>query len=365
MGRGPRLFFREAENMARKVVSTDSPARKLWLAYFALVLSLLLVPLSGLALEECGIEHDPASKEDEELLEMLKNDPFAQAFGADMRALEEVVAEGERQERYARAWSNELCRPFVVRRDRYEADVARHNSRCNREISDQDSYQSCVRSMKELNRRKVALDAEWRRVESGQNRINSWAAEIVAKGKRPREHARFLLDPSNLDYALWLYATTMRREAPSDCAAMTKIMGALGRKVDSVAALVGWAGAIIGRTGNPFAYSSDRPEVALGSRGFKSEYADESNQVRHFVAYFSLGVKTPTMRLREFIASCRDQACEGSLCRSFLAMFGRGEECSLPDYKLGLVAAELGHRVAQDPRLMKNLEGYVFGAACR
>ena len=70
------------------------------------------------------------------------------------------------------------------------------------------------------------------------------------------------------------------------------------------------------------------------------------------------------MRLREFVVNCRDQACEGSLCREFLEEFAQ-EECSLPDYKLGIVAAELGNRIGQNPSLMKTLEGYVFGAACR
>lgn len=326
-------------------------------------LGLLITFLSGnsMALEECGFERDSTAKENEELLEQLRNDPFAEAFSGYIRAIEGIMAEAAEQEKSVENWSRDVCLPYVARRNQYERDVANHNSRCSGEIADQYTYDSCLDGVDDLNRRKASLDAEVGRVNGEQERLSNWAIEIIAKGKKPREEARFILDEGNLDDALWLFAEKMRREAPSDCAAMSKIIGALGRKVDSVKELVGWAGAIIGGAGNTFAYSSDRPEIYFGSSGFKSDYSDDGNQVRHFVAYFSLGVKTPTMRLREIIANCRDMACDGLICKRFLA-----EECSTADYKLGIVAAELGNRVDNEPSLIKrNLEGYVFGAACQ
>ncbi|MBI4232322.1 hypothetical protein HY605_03760 [Candidatus Peregrinibacteria bacterium] len=333
----------------------------LLLGVWCLGLAIVFSPESSMALEECEFERDSTAKENEELLEQLRNDPFTEAFSGYIRAIEEVMSEADKQEKDVQNWSRDICRPYVVRRNQYEIDVANHNSRCAGEIADQYTYDSCLEGLNDLNRSKASLDVEVNRVNSKQEYLNNWASEIVAKGKKPREEARFILDKRNLDDALWLFAERMRREAPSDCAAMSKIIGALGRKVNSVGELTGWAGAIIGRAGNIFAYTSDRPEIEFGSSGFKPDYSDQGNQVRHFVAYFTLGVKTPTMRLREIIANCRDMACDGLICKRFLA-----EECSTADYKLGIVAAELGNSVENEPSLMeRNLEGYVFGAACR
>lgn len=135
-------------------------------------------------------------------------------------------------------------------------------------------------------------------------------------------------------------ALELKREERSDCHAMAQIYNEFAYAVafDS-RTLVNYAREILGNENSP-------SYVRFSASGFRPQYQDPSNQVRHFATYFHLGVTFSSARLGKVIANLID----------------RFEPA---DIKLGKAASALGSQTKARPRQMAYLGEAIRSQVCR
>ena len=154
-------------------------------------------------------------------------------------------------------------------------------------------------------------------------------------------------------------ALELRESEPSDCEAMAQILNELSRAVGfNSNTLVSYAGKVLANgialrlrfvptlhtivpaAGQHFA-------VDFGDDGFRPEYRDGSNQVRHFIAYLSVGIAYPN---------------DSGVRAGFLAELRDHGEAA--DIALGNLAAALGRQAAGSVHVMENIGRAVRSQVC-
>lgn len=130
---------------------------------------------------------------------------------------------------------------------------------------------------------------------------------------------------------------------------MAQLLGALGRRVDGD---VRQMRTVAGRS---FANAAPEGAAEFHQSGFRAPFVDpnpaSNNQVRHFVAYFVVGMVAANTVAGDIGVMTQLAALE--------------EQNQLQDYALGVVAAELGIDVGRSPALLKELESRVLASTCR
>lgn len=151
-------------------------------------------------------------------------------------------------------------------------------------------------------------------------------------------------------------AVELRRSEASDCQAMTQIFNEFSRAAEfKVGKVVQYAGQVLSngivlrrggvhKTLVPLV--SENYAVVFKDSGFLPQYRDDSNQVRHFVAYFAVGAKYDLPTATAFLAEIRDS--------------GQQE-----DIDLGNIASALGRQAAGSVHSMKNLGRALNSQVCR
>lgn len=150
-------------------------------------------------------------------------------------------------------------------------------------------------------------------------------------------------------------------ENASDCRAMSRILNEFSRAVGfNSEQLASYAGKILSNgvrlsfktlvspVSEGYNYS-----VVFGDTGFRPQYQQDiqhpnkGNQVRHFVAYFTVGIKYANLPLEY---------------ASFLAELREKNEQS--DIDLGIAAAALGRQAAGAPHMMENIGTSIRSQVC-
>ena len=151
-------------------------------------------------------------------------------------------------------------------------------------------------------------------------------------------------------------ALELRRSEGSDCEAMAQIFNEFSRAAGfEVGEVVQYAGQVLSngivlrlhgvhRTLVPPV--SANYAVVFGDSGFRPQYQDNSNQVRHFTAYFAIGAKYDWPTVSAFLAEIRDS----------------GEQ---QDIDLGNLAAALGRQAAGSQRSVENIGRAIRSQVCR
>jgi hypothetical protein len=144
-----------------------------------------------------------------------------------------------------------------------------------------------------------------------------------------------------------------KSEQASDCRAMSRTLNEFSRSVGfNGNNLVSYAGKILSNGIKYKSYALVSPvsadydyAVSFADVGFRSQYRDGSNQVRHFVGYFSAGIHFDYPILTAILAELRDE----------------GEP---KDIALGNVAAALGRQAAGSEHMMENIGEAIRSQIC-
>lgn len=278
-------------------------------------------------------------------MERLQIDPFRPVLEIYAKDLREAVNDHEGWSEQMHLWYTEQCLPAVAAGKAYQA-------KCTGALSPE-AIGPCRAKLAEA----AALNAK---VRDGFEAL----AVVLRRLKRAVNRAKDVLDPRNSEAMFRRLAELYRQKLP-DCEAMSRLMGALGKRIDgdvrlftTIAARVLTSGVqqIVPYTNIPLVIEAPSPQgwVHFGQHGFGFTYLDpdpnSQHQVNHFVAYFVVGARSHTdpaadQFLREGIAFIREQG-------------------QAADYRLGIVAAELGARIAAQPHLMNDLERLTREAVC-
>lgn len=311
---------------------------------------------------ECEIELHPIWEEGDQLLQAIKDDPFAEGLQTFSHDLETLKEELQGWIDRAQTFRDEQCLPSVRDRDNFEQAVVEHNGRCPETAWDPTIVAGCQQSVDRLTDWKRQVDEERDAVKAASDALNVDGKSLFEREVKAVERAKSMLDPANMEEAFWLFAQRKQRDETS-CEALAQLYGALGRRVGwDLGQVVQYTGLVLANTNNPFVSGAKRAPVPFGDDGFRPQYVDlpGGNQVRHFVAYFTTGVKVPGGITRTFITGCREDNCTGYAC-SFLL----GDNCEPGDYQLGIVAAELGDRISDDSNLLRGIEGGIRSTVCQ
>lgn len=284
---------------------------------------------------DCTIDDLPIWDEARAMLQRVRDDPFAEVLEVYQRDLEQLLEREDGMKRRAREWYENECLPA-----KRAGDAQR--SQCSGELSESQEARCASLLATATNLKTQAMasaevsNQETRDVEARLRSAIDRATDVLAKEAVERMFARL--------------AQRVHDSGVTDCEALARLLGALGKKVDGdIGLLRHVAGAVLA---NGVEDEVPRPQqgyVRFHQSGFRAQYLDpdanSDNQVRHFVGYFVLGAGGRSSRVLELVASQRDKG-------------------QLADYTLGLVAGNMGAKIAAQPSFLSTLEGSVRGAAC-
>jgi hypothetical protein len=199
---------------------------------------------------------------------------------------------------------------------------------------------------------------------------NAKVAVVVSKMRSAVDRAKDILSPAHTEEAFWLMAERYSRRdcdrvGPNDCEAMARLYAALGRKTTwDLDAMIRIAGQVLsdgirlvvrGHTVQTIVDVGPRKLLPFCQGGFRQAYLDQDNdsrnQVRHFTAYLGLG---------NYLMG--NSAVSSSLTEALAEYREAGDD---PDYQLGVVAANLGRRLRDNPSLVRGLDGAIRSTVCR
>lgn len=322
-----------------------NPPRVVWACLLVVV---IIAPLRAEARDitiSCDIIVRPIWDGVPTLQKRLADDPFRDVLEVYRRDLDQLSGAHEKWFTGAHDWLNNNCLPSLAAARAYQSHCSgtltpSETSACQVELANAWRMNEAVTA--EAVRRNDELDDLERRLQSAIGRAND-----ILKPDATEQMFRRLVGRVQ---------GTM-----SDCQALARLMGALALRDNSdTQQLAKVAGRVLskGVSGGHLTLVA-APEagvyVAFHQSGFRAPYLDmdknSDNQVRHFVGYFIMGMigaehGLTSRLLTEIIATHRDHNQPA-------------------DYKLGLVAANLGAAVAANPAFLQDLERRVRDAACR
>jgi hypothetical protein len=198
------------------------------------------------------------------------------------------------------------------------------------------------------------------------NAHNARVVDVVSRMKRAVDRAKELLRDDHAEESFWLMAERYRHSdcnvvGPNDCEAMARLFAALGKKTDwNLNSMLRIAGRVLSdgvrlRVGGQVVRSLVEPGprrlVPFCQGGFRTMYLDQDpnsrNQVRHFIGYLALG----------------NSFSGDSLLSKALAEYRDGNDEA--DYLLGIVAANLGRRLRDNPSSVRGVDGAIRSTICR
>lgn len=344
--------------MKRHIPETSTRFRPLLKSLSVVVLMLTFA--TAAAAQDCVTTLDPVEQEVKPLLARINADPFSGGFTTIIDKLAQADGAIEAWLRRAEVHSKTVCEPYFSALRAYEGEAQAYQSRCPSVVYDVALYNQCRSEYDRLKPRQAALEKQLADLKSAEAALNADGAKVLELARAAVEPAREILDERNTEKAFSLLAQSKKQDVShgkiTDCQAMAQLFDALSAKVGSSPDEVAlYAGKVlangVGFRGITVVARGEH-HVVFGQSGFRAQYQDDDpssrNQVRHFVGYLVLGLKysTGTNYYADAVAEWRDA----------------GQSA---DISLGVVGANLGKSMADQPRLLRGLGGAIRTTICQ
>lgn len=285
-------------------------------------------------------------------LDALKSDAFADAYDTYVNDLERLKLEIDTQEEQALAFVNGPCQQYSEDVRQFEQD------RANWETSDcvrgptKDELPTCNERYQLLAARRLTLLDQERRIHATEADLNHRADALEDKGDAVLARAAVVLDPDQVEQALRLYISWLKREGSLDsCQSLVRVADRLGQRVKKqwlflellARNLVSGPGPL-----RKLIRVSGLSPFAFDSTGFKARFRTDltDNQVRHAVAYMVVGFKFQGSGA-DLVAKFRDEL--------------KGEP---QDYWLGVEAGHMGFQLKSGTYDTGNFGSAIKGRIC-
>lgn len=236
-----------------------------------------------------------------EVLDALKGDAFAEAYGTFISDIERLDSEG-------RGLSQRMQRVIRFDCEPYVEELLRWNTLQSELISigcsgtlPPEKFAECKPRWDGLTAWQVRLEHQ-RRTAQGRIDVELTSASAFAdRARAPLQNANNVLNPDNTEDAFRLYMWWYLKQhgtPPSDsCQAFARMATVLGQRVKDRDIYMDWLVRTLINPNTLLRFLVDPPPWAplagktFGAGGFKSQYVDklDDNQVRHAAAYLRVG----------------------------------------------------------------------------
>ncbi len=309
---------------------------------------LTISPLFARASGECELVVEPVWIEGNEVLNLLKQDPFRKAFDIYIRDLEQNQQTQRVLERKVEQFIANACTPVMSQVETHENMVRNHNSRCENMPPEVWNQRNCQSTYDATITSKNLLDSKLAEMRTIEGQLNAESEVNENAQKHAIERARSVLGSINTENAFRLYASKLSRNVfqqrtTDSCHAMAELYEALAQRLgENTSAYTGILERTFSVEANPvmaartrfsLLESQPRGQLRFNTTGFKRDFfvADWDNQVRHFTFYY--------VQASRFLGSI-------SKAYSFYADQMQGQPS---DYRLTKEALRMAERFSNSP----------------